>query len=216
MRGFSMLLLAMTPFAAGPIALGQAVRVRVELLDVRCIQDTETAMDSDLFYVVTALLGSPEGSAKSDVIGPVALNMGRTASFHADKRVIFDARLPIRGSIRGGMRAINKNTDAEWPNQIDLAKEATVAVAGTAPTEAVDERAGAILNSVAKIYGGLPGSNLDSPLGRIELNISADGDSEKIGEWKTFDNTIGANTFSYKVRYRITREKQDHLRPNNG
>jgi len=216
MRPSMMLLLAMTQLASAPSARGQAVRVRIELLEVRCIQDTETVLDSDLFYVITALDGSPEGGARSDAIGPVALNIGETKSFPEDRRVIFDAKIPIRGSIRGGMRAFNNNSATAWPDRTELAKKATRAVASAAATfeGAVDERAGAILNSVAEIYRGLPSAKLDSPLGRIELNMSADGDAEETGEWKMFDTTPGANTFEYKVRYRITRIKEPKaLRP---
>jgi len=206
MRSFLMLLV-MTQLASAPSARGQEVRVRIELLEVHCILDTESVLDSDLFYVVTALHASVD---RSDVIGPVALKIGETKSFPEDRRVIFDAKLPIRGAIRGGMRAFNQNSPAAWPNRAELAEKATNAVAGAAATfrGAVDERAGAILNSVADIYSGLPGSqSVDSPLGRIELNISGDGDAQEIGEWKMLDNTVGANTFNYTVRYRITRTK---------
>ena len=148
-------------------------------------------LDSDLFYLVTALHGSGKGCDRSDLIGPVALEIGETKSFLEDRRILFDARLPTRGSIRGGMRAFNKDTLTAWPNQAELVRKATGAVAQTAATfdGAIDERAGAILNSVAETYKGLPGSRLDTPLGRIDLNISADGEAEEIGEWKMFDNT---------------------------
>lgn len=210
MRLAMMLLLALTQLASALPARGQGVRLRIELLEVHSVQDTETVLESDRFYVVAALLGNVAGGVRSDVVGPVALRAGEARPFPADRRVVFDAVLPTRGSVRGGMRAFNQNSDAEWPNRDELAEEATAAVAGVGATfeGEVDEWAGAILGSVAPIYGGLPGSKSDTPLGRIELNISADGDAAEVGEWTMFENTPGANTFEYKVRYRITRGRE--------
>ncbi len=196
------MLLAMILFSKSGV-YGQEIRIRVELVDVQCVMDTETVYDSDLFYAVTALSGGNAESALSAVNRPIPIRYGETKTFGKDQRVIFDAKVPARGTVRGGIKAFNQDTPVEWPKCEEFTKKATQAIAVAAAKPGAKARD--ILKAALEALKG--GITSDYPLGEIEINIAAEGPPEETKSWRFVEKAVAANTYDYTVRYRVVRTR---------
>jgi hypothetical protein len=218
---FTLTLVAAVMFAPAMAAQSLEVRVRIELLEVHCIQDTETVADSDLFYAVTAFSGGAAENSRSTLTRPIAINIDETKSFGNLERVIFDARIPVRGTIRGGLTAFNEDFSKDWTRRDAMVDKATRAVAAavTASKDSSIVKAESILKAAFEVYDpsflwtsrrGNDGKlyiDKDTQLGQIELNIPADGPAVETKIWKMVEKTVGANTYEYAVHYRIVRTR---------
>jgi len=78
----------------------QAVKVRIELLDVRC-HDTEDVTGTDELFVVAALRDGRQ--TRGLVPRPIAINPGQTRTFTKDQRVIFEGKVPRGRTVKGGL-----------------------------------------------------------------------------------------------------------------
>jgi hypothetical protein len=208
-------------FKSALAAQSQAVRVRIELLEVHCVQDTETVADSDLFYAVTAFSGGAAENSRSTLTRPIAINIDETKSFADSERVIFDAKILVGGTVRGGMMAFNEDDSKDWTRRVAMADKATHAVAAgvAASRDRSAVKAESILKAAVEVYNpsflwtsrrGNDGKlyiDKDTQLGQIELNIPADGPAMETKVWTMVEKTVGANTYEYTVQYRIVRTR---------
>jgi len=218
--------LTLAVLAAGVLASAtpssaQGVRVRIELLDVRCLQDTESPSDSDLFYAVAALTDGTAKNTRTTVTEPIAFHIGESKPVAADQRVVFDATVPAQGSVRGGMRAFNEDFLKDWSVRKSVVDRATNAVAAAvaAHKDGSPITGASVLKTALDVYNpsflwtsrrgddGRTYRDEDTTLGTLELNVPADGPAEETKEWTMAEKTVGANTYEYKVRYRVVRTK---------
>lgn len=189
-------------------AHAQTVQVKIELIDVNC-GNTEDVTGADDFYIVSALSAGTDETSKSAVTKPFKINDGQTKKIAEDQRVLFDAKVPVQGTIRGGMKMFDEDYAKDWAKQKEMAEKATNAVSSAAEKLGGPPgvKAGAVLKAAFEVYNGIASLDKDDVLDEIELNIPADGPAEETKEWKKVERGIGFSTWDYTVRYRIVRTK---------
>jgi len=114
-------------------------------------------------------------------------------------------------TIRGGMKAYDEDFGKDWAKYGPTVNKITEAVltglAASGNPKAV--AAGAVINYAVQGFGFLASLDKDDELGKIELNIPANGPQVENREWKFKKSASwwnpGISTWNYTVRYRITR-----------
>jgi hypothetical protein len=183
------------------------IRVRIELVEVHC-GNTEDVMGADHFYVVSALSGGAKDNSNSAITKPIKINDKQTKRFPDDQRVMFDAKVPAKGKIVGGMKAYDEDYAKDWKKQKAAAGKATKAIAGLVGFAGPNGKtAGAVLLAAFEVYSGLASMDRDDHLGTIVLNIPADGPANENKKWRMKVRGIGISTWDYTVTYRIVRTK---------
>ncbi len=200
--------IAVTLTLLGSVHLqGEDLRIRVELVNVKC-GNTEDVTGPDDFYIVSALSAGTKETSKSAVTKPFKINDGQTKSFAKSERVLFDAKVPAKKTVVGGMKAFDEDYAKDWKKQEKAAATVTLALA-----EAVEklgpegETAGKVLRIAFAAYDRISSLDKDDCLGSTQLKIPAKGAKEEIRRWKMVEGGLGFSTWKYTVTYKIVRTK---------
>lgn len=185
----------------------QAVRVRIEVVEIHC-GNTEDVTGADEFYLVGAL--SDGTDARSSLTRPIDINDKQTKTLPDDQKVLFDARVPVGKSIRGGLIAYDEDYAKDWAKQKEMVQKLTDKVSDAARSSDNKDvnKAGWVLMAAVAAWDLIASADKDDELGRIELDIPADGSGEEVKEWKfEHKDSTGFSSWDYTVKYRIVREK---------
>lgn len=186
----------------GTALSASAGSVRIELLKVEC-GNTEDVTGADEFYIVGAL--SDGTNTKAALTTPIDINNGQTKSFQAAQRVIFDAYVPNGVTVRGGLKAFDEDYAKDWSQYGPMVEKIAAGVA-LGLTAAGYPTAGDILNYGVKGFSFFAKLDQDDQLGKLELNVSPVGPNVEEKTWNfSKSDWTGWSSWSYKVRYRITR-----------
>ena len=180
------------------------VRVRIELQDIIC-RDTEDITGADTFYLVGAL--SDGASTKAVLTRPVWINNYQTKPFRPEDQLLFDARVPERDTVRGGLTAFDQDYAKDWAKHGDMGTKITNGVAALLAASGNPKAiaAGAILKGAVTVWDGLARLDVDDKLGSLELTVPASGPSAESKSWDLKKTGWGLSTWDYTIRYRITR-----------
>ncbi len=187
----------------------QQINVRIELIDVKCVDTEDVASAGDEFYVFSALTAGTKPASRSAATKPFSIKSGETKTFPFDVKVIFDASCDTKSSIKGGMRAFDEDVAKDWEKYQAGVKEATDKVADLANEGGKRGVVAAkILQAAYAVFSAVAKFDEDDKLGEVELDIPAKGPAEEEKTWVLKKGEPGEySSWNYVVRYKITRTR---------
>ena len=185
----------------------QNIRIQVEVLEIRC-GNTEDVTGADEFYLVSAL--SDGVTPRGNVTRPLDINDNQTKTLPDDQKVLYEASVPVGKSVVGGMIAYDEDYAKDWAKQKEMITKVTDKISDAAKSSDNKNanKAGWILQIAVQAWDLVASADKDDELGRIELNLPADGPAQETMEWKfEHKDSIGFSSWEYTVKYRINRTR---------
>jgi hypothetical protein len=195
------------------------VRVTIELDDVECNgKQSVFWWQYDKFYMLTTFSASganPSSTAvtQSQLSNPVTIGNHQDLAIPPGPLVVFDALLPLDGTIRGGFTAYNGGiADDDIAQFVSWAGAIAAQVAQQLVQDSVDSGDLPMVAGATILYWGtqaflalLAPSDNPTELGNQPIEITANGPQTQPETLSFIQNSGPGHTWNYLIHYTITR-----------